>query len=122
MDSTNGDTGRATSVGLSEAVLIWRGWVEDKALIRCELRFLSLAAVLLGRAVEASATRLRLVSAEKGSELVLPIRDDFIFEYTDMRDGPPEHIAKYNGLMVVYFPFENDPDEADWIVLCEMKE
>lgn len=121
-DNTNGDVGRATSIGLSEAVLILRGWVDDSALVRCELQFSTHAAGFLGRAVEASETRFRLMSDDTETELVLPIRAGFTFGYTDMRDGPPEDTAKYDGLMVVFLPYVDDPGDADRIVLCLKKE
>jgi hypothetical protein len=38
-----------------------------------------------------------------------------------MRDSP-EHSAKYDNLMVIFFPYTGDPESADWIVLYEIKE
>jgi hypothetical protein len=120
-DEMNDGVGRATNIGLAEALLLLRTWAEDKTLVRCELLLGSLAAGFRGRAVAASGTEFRLMSDDTWTELTLPLRAGFRFGYTDMRDSP-EHSSQFDNLLVVFFPYHGDPDQADKIVLYEIKE
>jgi hypothetical protein len=119
--SENSDGGFTMRTGRSEALALFNTWLEDRVLLRVELHLFSVASTLNARLFEVSDTRLRFMSDDRWSELDLPLRDDFTFGYTDMRDFPEEG-KEFEHLVVIFFPYEDDPDDAERIVITELKE
>jgi hypothetical protein len=109
------------SVGRDDALAIFRTWAEDEVLIRCELRFRTLAATFRGRVLEASDSRLHVVSDDTWTEFVLPLREDFEFAYGDLRDFPVEG-EMFARILIAFFPPVGDPAESDHIAFAEFKD
>jgi hypothetical protein len=107
--------------GRSEAMSVFRTWLEDRTLLRLELHLFSVAATFNARLTEASDSRLRSLSDDRWSEADLPLRKDFTFGYTDMRDFPKES-EEFEHLIVIFFPYIGDPESAERIVITELKE
>ena len=107
--------------GRADAVAIFDTWRADRALLRVEFVFTLLAATFRARMVGASDAEIRLMADDTWAELVFPLRDDFAFGYADMRDAPEEADLFVRGIMI-FFPYEGDPEQADRIVLAELVE
>jgi hypothetical protein len=107
--------------GRDEALSIFRTWAVDGALIRCELRFRTLVATFRARVREVSDTRLSLLSDDRWTEFGLPLREDFTFEYGDMRNFPHEG-ETFERILLVFFPYAGDPADSDHIVFAELKD
>jgi hypothetical protein len=108
-------------IGRDDAIAMLKTWAADKALLRCETHFGSVASFFRARAREASDTRFWAVADDSEAELVLAIGPDFTFRYTDMRDSPGEE-REFERLLMVFCPYEGDPGDADSFVLAEIKE
>lgn len=65
--------------------------------------------------------RLRFMSDDRWSEVDLPLRTDFTFAYTDMRDFPEEG-KEFEHMVVLFFPYKGDPNDAEQVVITELKE
>lgn len=105
--------------GREEALTVFRAWLEDRSLLRCEFRFALLAATFTARMAIVSTSELRLISDDKSSELVLPLREDLEFEYGDMRQHP-QHVEEFDKMLIVFFQYLGDPAQADMIVFVEI--
>jgi hypothetical protein len=105
-------------IARNEALSMLRSWGDDDVLIRCELRFRALAAVLWSRVVSVSDTEARFLDADRG-ELVLLLRADLTFLYGDTRSFPHLARKKYRRGFVVLLPSKDDPAHADTIVFAE---
>jgi hypothetical protein len=104
----------------NDALSMLLAWRSDDALIRCELRFRTVSAILWSRVVAVSDTEVQFLNSDRG-ELVLTLRENYSFSQADMRSFP--HLAKkYRRGFVVAFPRENDLGEADTIVFIELAE
>lgn len=104
--------------GRAEALAILRSWLEDRALVRIDLRFTILVAAFPARVVDVSDARLGLLSDDRAAELVLPLRPDFTFEYMDMRDFP-SHSDTFDRMVAIFFPYATEPTNS--IVLTEFR-
>jgi hypothetical protein len=105
-------------IGRHDALSMLRTWRNDDVLIRCELRFRTVTAVLWSRVVAVSDTEVRFLDGERG-ELVLTLRADFSFSQADRR-SIPDLAKKYRRGFVVAFPFQDDLGEADAIAFTEL--
>lgn len=108
-------------LGREEQVTLFRAWLDDAALLRVELRFKVLAATFRARITCAEEAELRFMSDDSNSELVLPVPPDAEFRYLDMRDYP-EEAKEFVRMVVMFFPYDNDPGAADQLVFAEVIE
>lgn len=109
----------ASSIGRDDALLMFNTWAADNTLVRCELRFADFALSFDARFVVSINDELRLISDDARSELMLRLRSDFIFGYTDTREPPSE---KYVRVVTVFYPYDEDPADANMIVFAEIAE
>ena len=106
--------------GRDEALSIFRTWATDGVVIRCELRFRALAATFCARVRAVSDAELSLLSDDRWTELVLPLREDFTFGYGDMRTFPREG-ETFERILIAFFPYDGDPADSDHIAFAELK-
>ena len=102
----------------------WRSSIRGERIARCYVSSLFLLCwppPFVRRMVGASDAEIRLMADDTWAELVLPLREDFAFGYADMRDAPEEADLFVRGIMI-FFPYEGDPEQADRIVLAELVE
>ena len=98
--------------GLSEALDMFRVWQSDRALLRCDFLLTKFAACLRARVIDVSDNdKVRLLSDDGFSEVVLPLSAELDFEYADSRDFP-EEAALFSRGLVVFFPAPSKPDKV----------
>jgi hypothetical protein len=107
--------------GRSEALDVFRTWLVDRALLRCELRFAGFAATLKVRLTYVSEGHLALLSDDTGSELIVPLRQDFTFGYGDARLCR-SRTSEFVRMLVLFFPSPGGPATADAMVFAETTE
>ena len=112
--------GLSVPVERAEVTALFATWLADKALVRIEFRFRAFAATFLARVTRASESELRFISDDRWAELALPLPDDIIFRYLDLRGTPKGQ--KFERLIVLFYPFVSDPDESDQIAFAEVIE
>jgi hypothetical protein len=105
--------------GRSEALDIFRKWLSERSLVRCDLLFGDFAASLRGRVFRVAEDRGDLVSDDTHSELALVLRPDLEFAYGEPRDFPAE-AEIFAGGLVVLFPSLDPAAERDKIRFMEM--
>lgn len=106
-------------ISREDALTIFRTWAEDRALLRCECRFANFVSVCDSRVRLVDDEELRCIGDDNRTEFVLRLRGDLVFGYVDMRDPPSD---RYVRMVVVFTPFDGDPDDADKFVLGEIIE
>lgn len=105
----------------SEALDVFRTWLIDKALLRCELRLSNVVATLKVRLTDVSDTQIALLSDDNRSQMVLPLRKDFSFGYGDARLCPTA-THEFVRILVLFFPSAGGPATADAVVFAETME
>jgi hypothetical protein len=105
----------------SEALDVFRTWLVDRALLRCELRFTNFVATLKVRLTDVSETQIALLSDDSRSALVLPLRKDLSFGYGDARLSRTE-TTEFVRMLVLFFPSPGGPATADAVVFAETME
>lgn len=115
-----GASGFSVSCGRAEALAFFRTWRDDRALVRCELRLLSLAACFVARVTTVDADRVAFMSDDRTTELVLPLARDCEFRYGDI--GRSHTLAHKYTHLLVYFPSHvGDPEQSDYIIFAERR-
>ena len=102
---------------------LFKAWAEDRALIRVELRLLRLAATFTVRVavvVPGTPGEIRFLADDRWAELVIPIPGDVTFRFLDINEFTGG--AKFERMLMMFYPFVNDPDEADQVVFAEVNE
>ncbi len=101
-----------TSTGREEAVLVVRGWVEARALVKLELHLGPAAAGLRARVRSATADEWRFVADDGVTELMLRLRPTFTFAFKDIRDLPTDP-QDFEAMLIVYFGAETADADGD---------
>jgi hypothetical protein len=104
--------------GLEEALVMFRVWQSDRALLRCDFLLTKFAACLRARVIDVSDDKVRLLSDDSFSEVVLPLSAELDFEYADSRDFP-EEVAVFKRGLVVFFPGPRKPDKVLFLEVIE---
>jgi hypothetical protein len=84
-------------VGRAEAIDLFRKWLAEETLLRCDLSFEIFSACFRGRVRNVSDDRLLLLSDDKTSEFNFAIPEDPDFVYTEPRNGTPEDRELFGG-------------------------
>ena len=89
-------------MGRSEALDLFRKWSSDKSLVRCQGSFPMYAFALNGRITIVDDHKLRIISDDTKSELVLKLTPDLDFHYADSRKVTG--VAKeYDSCVAIFF-------------------
>lgn len=94
---------------LPEALLLFRKWEEEKALVYCEASFKVVAFCLEGTITSISDTTLELASSDGTSKLILALGRVVRFGFGDTRNAPDEAEDFDSGLVL----FFGDPETSD---------
>jgi hypothetical protein len=88
--------------GRAEALDIFRKWFAERALLRCEGHFSTVAFSLRGRFLAVDDDELRILADDTASELVVRLTPQVGFGYADARGiGIPN--SEYDRCVVIFF-------------------
>ena len=112
-------------IGRSDAIALFRKWLDERPLIRCQGSFPMHAFSLRGRISVANDSEIRLMADDTESEVVLKITDTMEFGYLDTRDvvgAAPSELDHECCLVVFVGPVgeEGDPP-PDSIAFAQVK-
>jgi hypothetical protein len=103
------------------ALDLFRKWLSDRSLIRCQGSLNMFSFSFKGRMVDVNPAEIRLMADDADSEFVLRITDKIEFGYADSRVVTGQEAADYECLLMVFLgPIPNE-GEGESVAFAELK-
>ena len=107
-------------IGRAEAMDLFRKWLSERALLRCDFLLSEFAACFRGRIVSLSAERGKMLSDDTFCELDFPLAPTLEFGYGEPRDFAERR--EFAGALVAFFPKREGETEAGEVCFLEISE
>jgi hypothetical protein len=105
-----------------EALDLFRKWLGERSLIRCQAQFATHAFSLKGRILEVRENELRIFADDMNSELVLRLTNNLGFGYGDSRIVTGKEAEDYVCCLMVFFEPIPDVGDPETVALAEIRE
>jgi len=111
-----------TRLGREDAMLLLRGWAQDRTLLRCDVRFIRCACMFRGRIRALGPERVELLDDDILAEAVIPLGSDVEFGTADFRRSSGDEAERYDIFLTIFIPVADAPEHPESITLTKFKD
>jgi hypothetical protein len=108
-------------IGRNEALDLFRKWLAEGSLIRCQGSFPIFAFSFRSKVVGVSSGEVRLMSADTNTEFAWRMTNGIRFDYADSRTVTGQEAIDYECCLVVIFGEVPDEGDADSLAFAEIR-
>lgn len=107
-------------MGRSDAIVIFGKWRDEKTGIRCQGSFPTHAFAIEGIIETASNDEVRMIGANKLTQIVVKLTDDLKFNYAEAREITGDEAKNYPACLTVGFGEVPEEGSMDTIAFAEI--